>query len=154
MTAHWIKGGMFAAAAMLVFVSADADASKEKFVRDKPHVNIGTMGDEEAKEENEKKEAGTKVRKPMQDLKRSQGDEAGTLKGQTQTRSKRISGSVGKGGKSNRDEECENNNKFCSVATEVSTASPGGSADSGKKKDDDVASKTDKSDAARARRKN
>jgi hypothetical protein len=148
MTAHWIKGSMFAAAAMLVFVSADADASKEKFVRDKPHVNIGTIGNQDAQDEKDEKDTKARdIRTEVQSkkeaskspndsavehandkakFKRSQGDEAGTLKGQTQDpklRAKRISGSVGKGGK----------NKS--------------------KDDEDVAAKTDKSDAARARRK-
>lgn len=127
MAAHWIMRGTLgvAAAALLVIAPADAFASKERFVRDKPHVNIGTIGNQSSTEnqEEEKEEAGTKVRKPMQDLKKSHGDEPGTLKGQV------------KGAKKDAKER----------AKEV--------AKNRSKDDEDVASKTDKSDAARAKRK-
>jgi hypothetical protein len=64
MKTRWINSGISSIVALaFVFVAApDAFASKENFERDKPHVNAA---------EEEKEEAGTKVRKPMQDVKSS-----------------------------------------------------------------------------------
>lgn len=107
MTSHRIVRGTLgvAATALLAFAPADAFASKEKFVRDKPHVNIGAQAQDD---EEEKTEKGKDVRKEVQahkgarsanenavenaddkaKFKRSQGDEAGTLKGETKSRAK------------------------------------------------------------------
>jgi len=68
MKTRWIIRGVSAIAALaFVFAAApDAFASKEKFERDKPHLNAA----EEAEEK-----AGTKVRKPMQDVKNNAATE-------------------------------------------------------------------------------
>ena len=62
MKTRWIIRGVSAIATVaFVFVAASAaNASKEEFERDKPHVNAAEEGEEKA---------GTKVRKPMQDVK-------------------------------------------------------------------------------------
>ena len=125
MTAHRIRIGMLAAAASIVFVSADADASKEKFERNKPHVNIGTMGNQNSTEQEEKADPNENAVGHADDkakFKRSQGDEAGTLKGDAKSRAKEK-------------------------ANKTKSANPLRSGD------EDVASKTDKDAAARAKRK-
>ena len=53
MKSHWISRGILTIATVIMFLAAspDAFASKEKFVRDKPHVTV----DEEDKDKVENK---------------------------------------------------------------------------------------------------
>ena len=60
MRSHWISHGILTIAATTIFFAAspDAFASKEKFVRDKPHVTVDEEDKDklENKAEKEKKE--------------------------------------------------------------------------------------------------
>ena len=73
MKTRWIYRGVtaFATLAFVFVAMPDAFASKENFERDKPHVNAA----EEAEEK-----AGTKVRKPMQDVKSNAATEEQKVK--------------------------------------------------------------------------
>jgi len=158
MKTHGIAGGVAAMASMLLIIGAspDAHASKENFDRSKPHVNIGTIGNQNAQDEEQgdSQKIRTEVQQKKQSqgvnehavenaneqakFRRSAGDEAGTLKGTAMSRAKE---------KANKTKS----SKFDAVATEVKPATPGGPG--GKEKDDDVADKTNKSETARAKRR-
>jgi len=57
MKSHWISRGILAVAAATMFLAAspDAFASKEKFVRDKPHVSAAEEDEAKTRKKAEKK---------------------------------------------------------------------------------------------------
>ncbi len=107
MEKYWLSRSAFAVVALtlVLMTSPDAIASKEKFVRDKPHVNVGDEQAEVLKDNDEENEKGKKHKK-------------GKKKGAKKDAKKRAKEVAAKRGKD----------------------------------DKDVADKTNKSDAARARK--
>ena len=70
------------AVALVLIASPDAYASKEKFVRDKPHVNVGDAQSEELKA-NDKKDKEDKNKGAKRDAKKRAKEVAsGTRKGE------------------------------------------------------------------------
>ena len=84
MESRWISRSILGVAVitLMLIVSPDAHASKEKFVRDKPHVNVGDAQSEEleAKDKKDKKDKNKGARKEAKQ--RAEEVASGTRKGE------------------------------------------------------------------------
>ncbi len=82
MKSRWISRSVLGVAAIILVLAAspDALASKEKFVRDKPHVNVGDAQSEEvkAKDKKNKKDKKVKNKGAKRDAKKRAEEVAGT----------------------------------------------------------------------------